>query len=95
MKNIIKLSRLIGTTIIFIGGAFLIQHLPHSLLIISLGYIVFSVFWISLLVHISHSKIKTGEKFVWGMVVITGLIGSWLYYLVIVEKEEKRGRMEE
>lgn len=90
MNHRIKQSGLIGTAIVLIGAAFFIQHRPHGFLIISLGYLVFLVFWISLFIDIFRSKMSTGEKILWVFIVFSGLVGAWIYYLLVVQKRKRK-----
>jgi len=94
MNHRIKQSGLIGTAIVLVGAAFYIQHWPHGFLIISVGYLLFFVFWISLFIDIVRSKMNTGEKILWGLILFSGLVGAWLYYLLVLKKKGKSGRME-
>jgi len=88
MNYRIKQSGLIGTAIVLVGAAFFVQHWPHGFLIISLGYLVFCVFWISLFFDIFRSNMSTGEKILWVFIVFSGLVGAWIYYLLVVKKRE-------
>ena len=61
MNHKIKQSGLIGSAITLVGTGFFIQHWTHGILIISLGYLVFSVFWISLFIDIVRAKMNAFE----------------------------------
>jgi hypothetical protein len=90
--RLIKLSGNIGTILLLIGAMFKIQHYPFQNELLTIGLLLFAVFWIWILVEIFKLNRSLIYKTIWTIiVVIIPLIGSWIYYHLELKRIKTTG----
>jgi hypothetical protein len=80
-KRLILLAGNIGTILMIIGAMFKIQHYPFQNELMTIGIVLFTIFWIWILVEIFKFNSSLIYKIIWTiLVIIIPVIGSWIYY---------------
>ena len=71
----------IGTALVIIGVMLKIQHYAWANELFTVGYLIFMVFWIRLLVEIFRIDESMVYKMIWTIIVlVVPIIGAWIYY---------------
>ena len=71
----------IGTALVIIGVMLKTQHHAWASELFTVGYLIFMVFWIRLLVKIFRIDASMVYKMIWTIIVlVVPIIGAWIYY---------------
>ncbi|MBS3770875.1 MAG: PLDc_N domain-containing protein [Bacteroidales bacterium] len=71
----------IGTASVIIGMMLKIQHHAWASELFTVGYLIFMVFWVRLLVEIFRIDKSMIYKMIWTIIVlVVPIIGAWIYY---------------
>lgn len=91
-KELIILSGNLGTILVILSGLFKIQHYPFQNELMTIGLVLFAVFWIWILVELFKQSRSLTYKAIWTLlVVIMPVIGSWLYYHTELKRKRTTG----
>ena len=86
-KRLILLSGNIGTILVIIGAMFKIQHYPFQNELMTLGSLLFAIFWIWIVVEIFKLSRSSIYKIIWViLVILIPIIGSWIYYHIELKR---------
>lgn len=89
-KNIfLNLFGILGPVIFIIGMLFWIQHWQYAKEIRILGFLMFSIFWIWILINVLKSTLSGIQKVIWIIFILfVPLFSSWAYYFIFREKNK-------
>lgn len=88
----ILLAGNIGTILMIIGAMFKIQHYPFQNELMTVGFVLFAIFWIWILVELFKLSRSLIYKTIWTiLVIIMPVIGSWIYYHIELKRIKTTG----